>query len=350
MASFLLTQTQNPSSLAYDFSQPTPPPSPLQTQQQQTPRKTPITGPGSFDNASFLSKLARVLFASLVIIITLGLILCLMSSQDILDLNSRALCLGPTDYYYYPQGYPGHPYVFPQIAFSSWDNYSIAHFSKGLRERYPTLFSSRTCDVATCFNLEETVLKNLHIDINSDQRIPLPEGETVCPVHDEHGPADAQVPRCDSYRIFSIPIWHHPSAQNAEEMDERLVAVVNANFAGISHWALLIVNLDRRELVYFDSIGSFINPQLINPPLTSTAARLGNHYPSETGSTEPFTIKRIVKEPLQHDGSSCGIWLSLFLEKYLENPDYVPTPMGIFETQTLLQNFLDRVPESPTSL
>ncbi|EPP29876.1 ulp1 protease family, C-terminal catalytic domain protein, partial [Chlamydia psittaci 84-8471/1] len=56
-------------------------------------KKTPITGPGSFDNASFLSKLARVILASVFIIITLGLILCFMSTQNLLDFDIRCSCV-----------------------------------------------------------------------------------------------------------------------------------------------------------------------------------------------------------------------------------------------------------------
>ncbi|CAH64130.1 Ulp1 family isopeptidase [Chlamydia abortus] len=314
-------------------------------------KKTPITGPGSFDNASFLSKLARVMLASICIIITLGLVLCCMSTQNLLDLDIRCSCIDDAEYVYYYPPYLYDPSIFspkPEILFSSWDHLEISTHLIRLSEKHSDLFVPSLYTPSTCFSIERAVLKDLHLYDSSTQSVLDHPDSTQCHHQNNYQDYPHLADRdCQNFRIYAYPLWHHPSAHNPEEMNSMMLSTARRGFAGISHWTLVIVNLDRREVVFFDSLANFINNRLIDPALNSIATRLGNVYPDANGALSPFIVKKVIKTPIQQDSTSCGIWLSLFLDKYLDNPDYVPPLMGGRQAQYFLQEFLETIPQRP---
>ncbi len=312
-------------------------------------KKTPITGPGSFDNASFLSKFARVILASISIIITLGLILCFMSTQNLLDFDIHCSWEDDAEYYYSPYLYDTSVFGSkPRIVFSSWDHLEISTHLIRLSEQYSNLFVSSLYTPSTCFSIERMVLRDLHMYDSSTQSILDRPDYTQC--HHQGNYQDyphLMESGCQNFRIYAYPLWHHPSAHNAEEMDALMLSTAQRGFAGISHWTLVIVNLDRREVVFFDSLANFIDNRIIDPALNSIATRLGNVHPDANGAFSPFVVRKVIKTPIQQDSSSCGIWLSLFLDKYLDNPDYVPPVMGYSQAQHVLQEFLETIPQRP---
>lgn len=312
-------------------------------------KKTPITGPGSFDNASFLSKLARVILASVFIIITLGLILCFMSTQNLLDFDIRCSCVDGAEYYYPPYLYDASVFSSkPEISFGSWDHLEISTHLIRLSEKHTNLFVSSLYTPSTCFSIERVVLEDLHMFDFSTQSILDHPDSTQCHHQDNYQDYPHLVERgCQNFRIYAYPLWHHPCANNAEELNSLMLSTAQRGFAGVSHWTLVIVNLDRREVVFFDSLANFIDNRIIDPALNSIATRLGNVHPDANGACSPFIVKKVIKTPIQQDSSSCGIWLSLFLDKYLDDPDYVPPVMGYTQAQYFLQEFLETIHQRP---
>ncbi|QVE49244.1 Ulp1 family isopeptidase [Chlamydia crocodili] len=354
MANFLLSPPNTQSGSIYTLYNPTP----LLSKDQKSEsirRKTPITGPGSFDNASFLSKLARVILAAILIIITLGLILCFMSTQNLLDLNTHEICIDYLDYDYppyFPYGYnpiyrtiPYSPE--PIITFATWDNSQILNQFLRLSEHCTSLFVPTKTVIPTCFSIERRILEDMHMyDLNTQEPLDQPD-PTQCRHNEISSYPHLQGRNCNNFRIFAYPMWHHPMANNEDEMMTRMWATIQAGYAGISHWTLVVVNLDRREVLFFDSLAHFVAGDKIDPALNSIATRLGNCHPDANGAHSPFNVKKAINTPIQQDGSSCGIWISIFLEKYLENPDYTFPPMGYTQTQNFVQNYLDTLRQEP---
>ncbi|MEF9497438.1 Ulp1 family isopeptidase [Chlamydia sp. 04-14] len=347
MANFLLSPPSVQSGSIYTLYNPTP----LTPQDQRSgsiEKKTPITGPGSFDNASFLSKLARVILAAILIIVTLGLILCFMSTQNILDLNTHEICVDydypPYSPYGYDTTYQTTPYTpGPMIAFPSWDQSQILDQFLRLSEHYTDLFVPPETMAASRFSIERMILQDMHmLDLNTQGPLDQPD-LTQCRHNEISNYPHLQGRNCNNFRIFAYPMWHHPMANNEDEMVTRMWATIQAGYAGISHWTLVIVNLDRREILFFDSLAHFIENNKIDPALKSIATRLGNYHLDADGGRSPFTVKKVVNTPIQQDGSSCGIWVSLFLEKYLENPDYQIPAMGYSQTQNFIRNYLNNL-------
>ncbi|MEF9520210.1 Ulp1 family isopeptidase [Chlamydia crocodili] len=353
MANFLLSSPNTETGSIYTLYNPIPLP-PKDQESRFIRGKTPITGPGSFDNASFLSKLARVLLAAILIIVTLGLILCFMSTQNLLDLNTHEICVDYLDYDYppyFPYGYPTHQTTHytpePIITFATWDNSQILNQFLQLSERHTNLFVPTKTVIPTCFSIERLALQDMHMyDLNTQEPLNQPD-PTQCRHNEISSYPHLQGRNCNNFRIFAYPMWHHPMANNEDEMITRMWATIQAGYAGISHWTLVIVNLDRREVLFFDSLAHFVTSDKIDPALKSIATRLGNHYLDANGMRAPFTVKKVINTPVQRDGSSCGIWISIFLEKYLENPDYTFPPMGYTQTQNFVQNYLDNLHEEP---
>lgn len=345
MANFLLSSPSIPPGSTYTLYNPLP----GQGNAVPARKKTPVTGPGSFDNASFLSKLARAILAAILIIVTLGLILCIMSSQNLLDLNTHEICLDYSDYdypSYLPYGYdPTFFPATPTVTFESWDSSEILdQFLRLFKTRTDLFVPERTVEIATYFSIERIILQDMHMyDLNTQQLLDQPD-PSQCRHNEITEYPHLQGRNCNNFRIFAYPMWHHPMANNQEEMTARMDATIQAGYAGISHWTSVIVNLDRREVLFFDSLAHFVENNKIDPVLKSLATRLGNCHLDANGARSPFTVKKVVKTPVQKDGSSCGMWVALFLEKYLENPNYVPPTMGYTETQNFIQNYLDNLP------
>ncbi|BAE81072.1 hypothetical protein [Chlamydia felis Fe/C-56] len=350
MANFLLSPpTVQPGSI-YSLYNSSPPLSGEQNAKSVN-QKTPITGPGSFDNASFLSKLARVVLAAVLIIITLGLILCFMSTQNILDLDIQTICVDTSEYDYLPYlPYGLDPEELksePDIVFASWDSGQIlTHFLR-LSETHPNLFVPSLTTIPTCFSLERMIASDIHCyDRDNQQFLDQPDLNHCYHRYPDYYP-HLEGKNCQNFRVFAYPVWHHPMATTEDDMMARMLATAQAQYAGISHWTLVIVNLDLREVVYFDSLAHFIPNESLDPMLKSIAIRLGTQYPNNSGNPSPFAVRKISKTVVQKDGASCGIWVSLFLEKYLENPQYIIPTMGCTQTQRFLQNFLDTIPQRP---
>ncbi|WP_375793110.1 Ulp1 family isopeptidase [Chlamydia sp. 12-01] len=350
MANFLLSPPNTQPGSIYTLYNPSPL-LPKEKGIKSGDKKNPITGPGSFDNASFLSKLARVILAAILIIITLGLILCFVSIDNLSDLNFDETHSDHPKYSY--SLHPPYEYdptsfnVEPEIRFASWDGGQIlTHFLR-LSEKYPNLFVPSLVTISTYFSLERNIFSDLHL-FNRDTRQFLDQPDLNQCHHTElTSYPHLEGKNCQNFRILAYPMWHHPMAETEDEMINRMLSTAQNGYAGISHWTSVIINLDTREILYFDSLAHFIPSATLDPVLNSIATRLGKHYPDNTKTSTPFTIKKIVRTAVQKDGSSCGIWTSLFLERYLENPDYVIPTMGYTETQNYVQAFLDTIPKRP---
>ncbi|EPP36041.1 Ulp1 family isopeptidase [Chlamydia avium] len=319
--------------------------------------KTLTVGKGSFQEASLIEKVCRVVLTIFLIVITLGLILCFLSAQNILDLDIQPACEEPEAMISTPRtSLPMKDKLNPSaiitstrpssldlIPRDSWDNYTIVHHCQKLHARYPKLLVQGPQPIASCFSLERLLFLDLHL-YNPLTGVFLNQPDMSICEHKNYNHLYLEDTPCDSLRIFAYPLWHHPLATTEKEIMQKMLTISNTRHAELSHWCLVIVNLDLREVVYFDSLSGFINNKLINPTLTSIAKRLGKQFPLSPGRQKPFTIKKVVQTPIQSDSFSCGVWITIFLERYLENPQNIPEILNTLHSQKhkILRDFLDK--------
>ncbi|TPX71404.1 hypothetical protein SpCBS45565_g01156 [Spizellomyces sp. 'palustris'] len=78
------------------------------------------------------------------------------------------------------------------------------------------------------------------------------------------------------------------------------------------HWCLLTIDNSTRTIAYYDS--------LPNDPTSKFRTLLtylaSEHADKATGNLPPYSTHH-AKCPQQTDGSSCGIWLGLFIRKFI---------------------------------
>ncbi|WP_284441684.1 Ulp1 family isopeptidase [Chlamydia gallinacea] len=311
------------------------------------------TEPGAFYHASLIEKVARIVLAIFLIIATLGLILLFLSVQDLVDLKIKSLCTKQKSMHHQPSKethLPANilssllmPVLIP-ITGECWDNYAIAHHCQKLHMRYPTFLIQGPQPIASCFSLERLLFLDLHLYNSREQTFLTQPDMAVCE-HKSYEHGYLKHTPCESLRIFAYPLWHHPLATTEEEIIQKMLTAHRLQSAEISHWCLVIVNLDLREVIYFDSLACFIQTQLIDSKLKEIAERLEKQFPSPKSDT-PFTIKKVVQTPIQEDGFSCGIWVTIFLEKYLENPRNLPEIIDTLQNHkhSILKDFLNKNP------
>lgn len=313
------------------------------------------TGPGAFHRASLIEKVGRVALAILLIIATLGLILLFLSAQDLVDLNIEPLCATQRiTYHPVPENlFSLKNFVLTQIPTATgecWDNYAIARHCQKLHTRYPKFLIQGPQPTASCFSLERLLFLDLHLYNSREQTFLNQPDMSVCE-HKNYEYSYLKHTSCESLRIFAYPLWHHPLATTEEEIIQKMLTIHRLQFSEVSHWCLVIVNLDLREVIYFDSLACFIQPKLIDSKLKEIAERLGKQFPSPE-SDASFTIKKVVQAPIQEDSFSCGIWAIIFLEKYLENPQNLPEIIDMLQNHkhSILKDFLNKNPNpSPQS-
>lgn len=290
------------------------------------------TTPQSFKEASLVDKVIRVLLVLFLIIFSFGLILCAYSFRDLLDIDTATQA---------PSGPADRLLAHVEDALSgpvpTWDNEHLFQHSCLMYEKYGTVLPLNIFAPLTKFNCVEHICNCLLAKQILEQ---CGECDLPCP------------PTCtpENYYqllreacVFPFILWHDPHAHTQEAMLAKMEQNIRSGRVGNSHWALIIVDICRRCVTYFDSLYDFVwHPEQTQAQLNELASALGNIYP-EGESNTPFQTCIGSTFQVQPLGElSCGVWCCQFLEWYLENPDFSledKVPVSVCDRKSMLTRF-----------
>ncbi|WP_080141658.1 Ulp1 family isopeptidase [Chlamydia suis] len=273
----------------------------------------------SFKDAPLAVKITRVVLAIFLVIFSCGLILCAYSFRDLLDIDCTSQ---------HPSQQVGnllqHLDDFVAGPLPIWDNTQLFQFSCLMHERHPHVLPIDICSPVTKFNCNEHICSTI---LSKQLLKGTGDCNGFCP------------PTCapENYQwllsgatLFPFILWHDPSAPTQEAMLAKMDQMISSGRVGNSHWILVLVDLSRRSIVFFDSLYNYMDsPQNVQSQLEELADSLGNIYPPEECSCEeallsPFQINIVsITMKVQTPGEfSCGAWCCRVLQWYLENPEF----------------------------
>lgn len=196
----------------------------------------------------------------------------------------------------------------------AWDSDIIFKCLCYFHTLYPGLIPLETFPPATIFNFKQKI-----ISILEDKKAVL-RGE----------PIKGSLPICcskENYRrhlqgttLLPMFMWYHPTPKTLADTMQTMKQLAIKGSVGASHWLLVIVDIQARRLVYFDSLYNYVMPpEDMKKDLQSLAQQLDQVYPARNG--QKFSVKIAAKEVIQKDsGFSCGAWCCQFLYWYLRDP------------------------------
>lgn len=272
----------------------------------------------SFKDAPLAVKVTRVVLALLLIIFSCGLILCAYKFRDLLDMDCTSK---------HPSHRAGnllqHLDDFVAGPLPIWDNTQLFQFSCLMHEKHHHLLPLDICAPVTKFNCNEHIC---NIILSKQLLKETGRCDGFCP------------PTCDpeNYQrllseatLFPFILWHDPSAKTHADMLEKMNQTMSSRRVGNSHWLLILIDISRRSIVFFDSLYNYMDStQNVQLLLEELAHSLGNIYPPEECSCEeallsPFQVCVASTMKVQSSGEfSCGAWCCQFLEWYLEAPEF----------------------------
>ena len=272
----------------------------------------------SFKDAPLAVKVTRVVLAILLIIFSCGLILCAYTFRDLLDMDCTSE---------HPSHRAGnilqHLDDFVAGPLPIWDNTQLFQFSCLMHERHPHVLPIDICSPVTKFNCNEHICSTI---LSKQLLNTTGYCDGFCP------------PTCDpeNYQrllsqatLFPFILWHDPSAKTQPEMLAKMDQMMGSRRVGNSHWLLILIDISRRSIVFFDSLYNYMDStQNVQSQLEDLANSLGNIYPQEECSCEealisPFQVCIISTMKVQTSGEfSYGAWCCRVLEWYLENPEF----------------------------
>ncbi len=106
-----------------------------------------------------------------------------------------------------------------------------------------------------------------------------------------------------------------------------------------NHWALVLLDKQKRTLEYYDSMKNYGNYDQIIECLKNLTKVLTEKDPSGT----PYQFDCKIKKKLQQDTYQCGVWLLYFLENRLKNPNVDFNDLDIEKAQEMIANYRLRV-------
>nr|6FDK_A Chain A, Deubiquitinase and deneddylase Dub1 [Chlamydia trachomatis 434/Bu] len=196
----------------------------------------------------------------------------------------------------------------------AWDSDIIFKALCYFHTLYPGLIPLETFPPATIFNFKQKI-----ISILEDKKAVL-RGEPI------KGPLPISCSK-ENYRrhlqrttLLPVFMWYHPTPKTLSDTMQTMKQLAIKGSVGASHWLLVIVDIQARRLVYFDSLYNYVMPpENMKKELQSFAQQLDQVYPAY--DSKKFSVKIAAKEVIQRgSGSSCGAWCCQFLHWYLKDP------------------------------
>jgi len=118
------------------------------------------------------------------------------------------------------------------------------------------------------------------------------------------------------YQYARVKRWTKRRKLDVFSFDQILVPVNIANI----HWALAVLDLTEKKLIYYDSLGQTSETVLENLAKWLTDESLSQHKHEQ----EISSWKRCfpVNIPLQNNSSDCGMFLCMYAEHIVSGRDF----------------------------
>lgn len=298
-----------------------------------------------FSQSSLLGKIARVVVALLLVLISLGLVLIAYRFSDLL--NWRFCVTKTTEL---PISSPPAPTTLPsqkkeptppqkspktsenilsqevvQAYLKSGtlpelailDNSQIFQFMCVLHDQYPELLPNDCLIPLTIFNYREEICNTIQNKLKTDQGQYCPLRDLQCPI--TCSPENYHRLLKQS-RVLPFLLWYDPEPTNHQQTLEKMQEIASQDAPGNSHWTVIVVDLDAQCITYFDSLATYITSTSSMKSqiedLSLCLAKIG--LCKNNGG--PFDVHIAVKESLQDwMGSCCGLWCCQYMKWYMEH-------------------------------
>lgn len=262
-----------------------------------------------FEKASILGKIARIILAIFLVIISLGLVLHLVGGiSNLLDLKfpqilseERLLSIKKEEP---PVKHSPHPLLKESdLSHIVWDNFIITSMQEELSQEYPYFHPTPLLRIPTIFNINRLVRK----DLNN--------------------------PSLKEKTLFSYVLWYNPKSLGNKRLSRELLEeALSTGSLGAAHWVSILIDKRTSKILYFDSLAGYIRKDLIDKALLGVAEEM------KKATGKDFKIKTVLEKAVQKGDNTCGAWVCLFLERYLHNRN---ADFSQLTTQDLLE-FLQR--------
>lgn len=214
-----------------------------------------------------------------------------------------------------PLTYENFPIVLP------WQAEEIIAASEYLHQKYPHLVPMSPLSTATIFNLVDLIKEDLSDACRARSNYYV-LAKNSCHIKETRTINNQHPISCKQASVFAYPLWHHPEGETAKLLDQCMYSQARISSHGGAHWALVIVDIEKRRVVFFDSLGTYVKRKLIEPALHTVAVTAGKICTPMLGERKTFDVIISNNESIQIDNNSCGIWITLFLKNYMKNPNW----------------------------
>lgn len=311
----------------------------------------PKSPPSLFSQSSLLGKIARIIVALFLILVSLGLILIAYRFSDLLNckfcitkttelpipstkipISSPPVPTTPP----YQKKEPTLPQENPQISenllsqkvvqdylssgrlpeLAILDNSQMFQFMCVLHDQYPELLPNDCLIPLTIFNYREEICNTIQDKLKADQGQYCSLGDLQCPI--TCSPENYHQLLQQS-RVLPFLLWYDPEPTNHQQTLEKMQEIASLGTPGNSHWTVIVVDLDARCITYFDSLVNYIaSTDEMEYRMKSLACCLANIGLCKNNGC-PFDVHVAVNESLQNwMGSCCGLWCCQYMKWYMD--------------------------------
>ncbi|WP_213318192.1 Ulp1 family isopeptidase [Chlamydiifrater volucris] len=280
---------------------------------------TPKAYPSSVsekENCATVKKIILVIAALILVILTLGTILCFVSFRELIG-EHRDIAITTTDSFLYPTAETTKD-LLTQLSKKSPSQTTLA--KKTITSALPSpelLTSGLDIEELRKERLYPRLLKRMtppsqfspglirEISLALFRKFPkLADAEHWSSHPDDLKNQVLEKVNSDSFtadQIISFPFLFSPG-----------------DFGTFgNHWALVILDMQMRKILYFNSLSNYLGQKELLEQLHLIAELLSQKYPQG----QAFSLENVTEDrALQIDGDSCGAFTCWFLYNHLQNP------------------------------